>query len=157
MAEKRKLRVGELAERTHKTVRALRLYEERGLLSPMERSQGGFRLYAENSIERVSLIDRLKSVGMSLNEIAELLSVWEGAESNQFGMNRLQEEYQRRLLQVQEQIAGLREVERLLKRGIEFIDGCQPCVAESPTCGCQDCDRFDTEDSNLVMVTGVTG
>ena len=157
MAEKRKLKVGELAERTHKTVRALRLYEERGLLSPMERSQGGFRLYAESSIERVSLIDRLQSVGMSLNEIAELLAVWEGAESNQFGMNRLQEEYQRRLLQVRSQIEGLREVEQLLKASIEFMDGCQPRVAESPSCGCHDCDRFDTADSNLVMVTGVTG
>ena len=155
--EKRKLKVGELADRTQKTVRALRLYEERGLLTPLERSQGGFRLYAENSIERVSLIDRLQSVGMSLNEIAALLDVWESAESNQFGMNRLQEEYQRRLEQVRAQIAELREVERLLETGIEFMDGCQPCVAESPSCGCHDCDRFDAADSNLVMVTGVTG
>ena len=36
------LKVGELAEKTGKTVRALRLYEERGLLTPSTRSQGGF-------------------------------------------------------------------------------------------------------------------
>ena len=92
MSVERKLKVGELAERTNKTVRALRLYEERGLLTPAERSQGGFRLYSSHSVKRVSLIDRLQSVGMSLSEIYDLLSIWNDAETNQFGMRRLQEE-----------------------------------------------------------------
>ena len=40
------LKVGELAKRTGKTVRAIHLYEELGLLAPAVRSKGGFRLYS---------------------------------------------------------------------------------------------------------------
>ncbi len=40
------LKVGELAKRTGKTVRAVHLYEELGLLDPAVRSKGGFRLYS---------------------------------------------------------------------------------------------------------------
>ena len=47
------LRIGDLAEKTGKTKRALRLYEEMGLLVPSERSTGGFRLYHEGNAERV--------------------------------------------------------------------------------------------------------
>ena len=43
--EPKLLRIGDLAEKTGKTKRALRLYEEMGLLVPSERSSGGFRLY----------------------------------------------------------------------------------------------------------------
>ena len=65
------LRVGDLAQRTQKSVRALHLYEELGLLLPIERSKGGFRLYsddrdklrdAEAQIERLQqLRDELRS------------------------------------------------------------------------------------------------
>ena len=156
MSVERKLKVGELAERTNKTVRALRLYEERGLLTPAERSQGGFRLYSSHSVKRVSLIDRLQSVGMSLSEIYDLLSIWNDAETNQFGMRRLQEEYKRRLVDVRARIEALEEVETLLEEGVAFIDGCKPCIPQESGCGCTECDRFDATDSDLLMVTGVT-
>ncbi len=40
------LRIGELARRTGKTNRTLHFYEELGLLAPMSRTKGGFRIYA---------------------------------------------------------------------------------------------------------------
>ncbi|MET0284562.1 MAG: MerR family DNA-binding transcriptional regulator, partial [Polyangiales bacterium] len=43
------LRVGDLAKRTNKTVRALHLYEEHGLLTPAQRSSGGYRLYGRDA------------------------------------------------------------------------------------------------------------
>ena len=47
------LRVGDIAKATGKTVRAIHLYEELGLLAPVTRSSGGFRLYDPAAIERV--------------------------------------------------------------------------------------------------------
>ena len=47
------LRVGELAKRTGKTVRAIHLYEELGLLAPAVRSKGGFRLYSGKAVTRI--------------------------------------------------------------------------------------------------------
>ena len=46
------LKVGELAKRAGKTVRAVHLYEELGLLAPAVRSKGGFRLYHGRAVTR---------------------------------------------------------------------------------------------------------
>lgn len=151
------LKVGELADRTGKTVRALRLYEERGLLAPSMRSPGGFRLYNQGLVDRVVLIDSLQSVGMSLAEIAELLALYDGATTPKDGMKSLRAEYQHRLEEVRRRIETLRTVERLLDRGVEFMDDCDPCAQASLGCACHDCDRLETAGPELLMVTGLTG
>src|SRR5512138_3267239 len=46
------MRVGELAKAVGKTVRAMHLYEELGLLEPRARSEGGFRLYGPEAVDR---------------------------------------------------------------------------------------------------------
>ena len=60
------LRVGDLARRTGKTVRAIHLYEELGLLKPAARTRGGFRLYEQSAADRVRWIDLLHDLGFSL-------------------------------------------------------------------------------------------
>ncbi len=57
------LRIGDLARLTGKTVRAIHLYEELGLLHPATRSSGGFRLYERSAVERMRW---LRSVATSL-------------------------------------------------------------------------------------------
>ena len=151
-----RLKVGELADLTGKTVRALRLYEERGLLSPSLRSEGGFRLYDEVLADRVRLISSLQSVGMSLAEIADLVSIYDGSQTPQAGMQVLKSEYRRRLADVQSRIETLKSVEVLLEKGIDFLDGCHPCDRESLGCACNQCDRLESGESELLMVTGMT-
>ena len=46
------LQIGEVAERTGVTQRTLRFYEEKGLLKPPSRMDGGFRLYSEADVKR---------------------------------------------------------------------------------------------------------
>src|SRR5262249_58437891 len=70
------LRVGDLARQTGKSVRAIRLYEEMGLLEPATRSSGGFRLYHPEAVERVRWIDLLNGLGISLHETVEALNRW---------------------------------------------------------------------------------
>ncbi len=66
--------IGEVAERTGVTQRTLRFYEERELLTPTKRMVGGFRLYSENDIARVSLIKKLQDLlGLSLADIKEMV------------------------------------------------------------------------------------
>jgi DNA-binding transcriptional MerR regulator len=67
------LRVGDLAKRTGKTVRALHLYEEHGLLAPAQRSSGGYRLYNRASELRVRWIDKLQQMGFSLTDIKQIV------------------------------------------------------------------------------------
>ncbi|MFE3516745.1 MerR family transcriptional regulator [Streptomyces sp. NPDC059166] len=65
------MRIGELADRVGVTARALRYYEEQGLLAA-ERSDSGQRHYAEAAVDRVRLIRELYAAGLSSKTIAEL-------------------------------------------------------------------------------------
>jgi DNA-binding transcriptional MerR regulator len=66
--------IGEAAERTGLTQRTLRYYEEKGLLRPPSRMEGGFRLYSEADIERLQRIKELKDLlGFSLADIREMI------------------------------------------------------------------------------------
>lgn len=67
------MHIGELAERTELSHRTIRHYDAIGLLTPSERSDGGFRLYTQNDYSRLMLIRRMKPLGYSLEEMGELL------------------------------------------------------------------------------------
>lgn len=72
------LQIGEVAERTGVTQRTLRFYEEKGLLRPPSRMDGGFRLYSEDDVRRVEQIKRLQSLlGFTLAEIKEMVEAEE--------------------------------------------------------------------------------
>ena len=85
MAEVRKvaadepyLQIGEVADRTGVTQRTLRFYEERGLLKPPSRMDGGFRLYSDDDVARVEQIKRMQSLlGLTLAEIKEMVEAEE--------------------------------------------------------------------------------
>jgi DNA-binding transcriptional MerR regulator len=66
--------VGALAARTGLTVRTLHHYDTIGLLSPSGRSEAGYRLYSEKDVHRLQHIVMLRSLGVSLPEIASVLS-----------------------------------------------------------------------------------
>jgi MerR family transcriptional regulator, thiopeptide resistance regulator len=67
------LRIGELARRTGLTVRTLHHYDEIGLLSPADRSEGGHRVYGDGEIRRLYRIVSLRSLGFPLDAIAAVL------------------------------------------------------------------------------------
>jgi len=68
------LQIGEAAERAQLTQRTLRYYEEKGLLKPPSRMDGGFRLYSAEDIERIDRIKELRDLlGFSLAEIKEMV------------------------------------------------------------------------------------
>jgi len=69
-------RISQLAERTGVPATTLRFYETAGLLSA-ERTAAGYRVYGEEAVERRSFIAAAKRLGLPLEEIAELLVVWE--------------------------------------------------------------------------------
>jgi DNA-binding transcriptional MerR regulator len=67
--------IGAVAERTGLSLRTLRHWDEVGLVTPSGRSDGGFRLYTESDVERILLVRRMKPLGFSLDEMADLLDV----------------------------------------------------------------------------------
>ncbi|MGG7305720.1 MerR family transcriptional regulator [Curtobacterium sp. AB451] len=69
------MHIGDLAERTGLSHRTIRHYDEVGLLRPSGRSEGGFRLYTDTDLARLLVIRRMKPLGFSLEQMAELLAV----------------------------------------------------------------------------------
>lgn len=67
------MQIGELADRTGLSLRTIRHYDEIGLLVPSGRSDGGYRLYTEEDLDRLLLIRRMKPLGFSLESMKELL------------------------------------------------------------------------------------
>jgi DNA-binding transcriptional MerR regulator len=71
-------KIGEVASRTGVTQRALRFYEEKGLLQPPERMEGGFRRYSDDDITRIEFIKKLQDLlGFTLSEIKEMVEAEE--------------------------------------------------------------------------------
>src|SRR5438270_1665269 len=96
------LKVGELAKRTGKTVRAIHLYEELGLLSPAVRSKGGFRLYSGRAATRIEWIQKLQDLGFSLTEIKVFLRGWEDCDAAPQAMDRIREIFADKLRETKE-------------------------------------------------------
>ena len=67
--------IGEVAQRLGLSLRTVRYYEEVGLVTPAERSPGGFRLYDDDAVERLELIKQMKPLEFSLEETRELLEL----------------------------------------------------------------------------------
>lgn len=113
--------IGEVAERTGVTQRTLRFYEERGILQPSQRMEGGFRLYSDQDVERIELIKRLQNLlGLSLAEIKEMVDAEEVLRQiratfrpdREIGARRDRLDQVRRALQLQREIVD-RKLEQL--------------------------------------------
>jgi MerR family copper efflux transcriptional regulator len=69
------MHIGEIAEKTGLSLRTLRHYDEIGLLRASGRTEGGFRLYTHDDLQRLLVIRRMKPLGYSLEEMIALLRV----------------------------------------------------------------------------------
>jgi DNA-binding transcriptional MerR regulator len=95
------VRIGDLATEARVSVRALRYYEEQGLLASA-RSQSGQRLYGDAAVNRVRLIQQLYAAGLSSKTIAELLPCVDANESTPESRARLAAERDRINMQIAE-------------------------------------------------------
>src|SRR5438552_4021481 len=104
---RRRLKIGELSKLSGKSVRALHLYEELGLLTPAERSKGGFRLYGTDAVTRVRWIGHLNDLGFSLSEIQAVSLDWQNGHSGPEAMKSVRSLYEQKLADTRDQIERL--------------------------------------------------
>ena len=93
------LRIQEVAAETGLTTRAIRYYEEIGLLEPAARSDGAYRLYDASDLERLRFIKSLRDdAGFSLAQIGQLLEDELARERNRERLKTAQDPDERRAL-----------------------------------------------------------
>jgi len=93
------------------STRTIKYYEELGLVSPENRSPGGFRLYNASDVERLQRILRLKGMGFSLAAVREFLAVRDAAKeaTRERVLAETTEHLRSREREVAERIAKARE------------------------------------------------
>lgn len=105
------LTIGVLAKAAGVGVETVRFYQRKGLLLEPPRGLGSVRRYRAMDIERLRFIKAAQELGFSLNEVRELLSLEEGGSCRD--VRRLAET---KLLLVEERVAGLKRIERVLAK-----------------------------------------
>ncbi|HST02276.1 MAG TPA: MerR family transcriptional regulator [Usitatibacter sp.] len=150
-------KIGDLARQTGKTVRALHLYEELGLLSPASRTHGGFRLYEPRAAERVRWIDLLHGLGFSLQEMRQLLEGWWNAELGPEAMGRLRRLFESKLEETREAVKRHQQLERELEDGLAYLEACRECKTPATAVeGCVHCRQDHGMREEPALLAGIT-
>ncbi len=121
------LKVGDLAGKTKKSVRALHLYEELGLLTPTARSLGGFRLYDESALTRIRWIELLQESGFTLHQIQDLLKAWQSTHYGPDAMKVVRETFEKRLSETRAAIERFAALEQELLGSLQYLNTCESC------------------------------
>ena len=113
-APTRLLRIQEVAAETGLTTRAIRYYEELGLLEPAARSDGAYRLYDASDLERLRFIRSLRDdAGFSLTQVGQLLEDEVARERNRDRFRTTHDPDERRALIVEARDRAQRQVSLL--------------------------------------------
>ena len=72
IGKSKSLKIGGVAKRARTSVHTIRYYEKMGLMERPGRSDGGFRLYGRDSVNRLQFIQKAKNLGLSLGEIKRI-------------------------------------------------------------------------------------
>jgi DNA-binding transcriptional MerR regulator len=108
-------RIGQVAHETGVSIDTIRFYEKQGLLKRSPRTEGGFRLFGANDIERLKFVRKAQELGFSLNEIRELLVL---KAEHLPACSHVKELLELKLTAVGQKINELQALERSLKRAL---------------------------------------
>ena len=147
--------VGDLAKASGKTVRAIHLYEDLGLLKPHERSKGRYRLFGHDALVRVRWITKLQNLGFSLSQIQELVRAHDGSAGAQSAAGRLREVYLEKLAETRGKLAELQKLESELVESLHYLHSCDTsCEPKVPVQACPTCVRHPDKNDAPELVLG---
>ncbi len=122
------LTIGKVAKAANVHVETLRYYERRGLVPKPPRSLSLYRRYPESTVRRVRFVRHAQTLGFSLREIRELLSLRAAPKARCTDVKRRADT---KLRDIQEKIRALQAMHRALKRLVSQCDGTLP-ASECP-------------------------
>jgi MerR family mercuric resistance operon transcriptional regulator len=96
------LKISQVAEQANVNIETIRYYERQGLIPKVPRTEGGYRQFSSETIERIKFIKRGQELGFTLTQVKKILSVSDGKEYNchdiqQFALRKI-EEVERKIL-----------------------------------------------------------
>lgn len=136
------MKIGDLAKVTQTQAETIRFYEREGLLHEPPRSNGNYRMYGAEHLERLSFIRHCRSLDMTLDEIRALLRFQDAPRENCHAINDVLDEHIehvarriRELKALQKELKTLREQCEGVAAECGILDGLKKVNARKPTHG----------------------
>lgn len=149
------IRIGDIARHTHKSPRAVRLYEEMGLLGSVFRTEGGHRLYDGEVLERIAWIDKLQALGFSLPQIKGLLGEWTESVHGPQAMSKVRDLFRAKLEETRAQIKTLESLSLELEESLAYLESCESCRPSTLLGACACCQEPHAVQREPPLVAGL--
>ncbi len=108
------LLVGEIAKKAGVNLQTVKYYERRRLLLPVHRKDSGYRVYDEESVQRLKFIKQAQELGFSLREIEQLLELRSSSSANK--CSKVVKKAEVKLKEVGEKMKHLSRMEKVLQK-----------------------------------------
>ncbi|MDP9601622.1 Cu(I)-responsive transcriptional regulator [Variovorax sp. NFACC27] len=112
--------IGEAAQRSGVSARMVRHYEGLGLLPAVARTESGYRQYGEADIHTLRFIKRSRDLGFSMEEIAELVGLWNNRRRTSSSVKRIAEKH---LGELEQRIADMQSMRNTLAHLVHCCHG----------------------------------
>ncbi len=113
-----KVNISDVAKKTGLTSKAIRFYEEKGVVTPPLRSENGYRSYSVRHLDELTLLRQARQVGFTLDECRELVALFNNP-------SRHSADVKARTLQKADEIAAhIEELHAMRARLLALAEAC---------------------------------
>ncbi|MEM0981195.1 MAG: heavy metal-responsive transcriptional regulator [Cyanobacteria bacterium P01_H01_bin.58] len=106
------LRIGQVSTQSNLPVKTIRFYEDRGLIQAAQRTTGGFRMFYPSVLTRLSFIRRSQALGLSLNDIQDILNI---SDSGERPCQKVRHKFQSKIVEIEKRIIELKNLKTQLR------------------------------------------
>ncbi len=135
----RLMRIGDLAKKAGTTMRTIRYYEQLGLIAPVARTKGGFRLYEEENLRKLRVIKNLQHLDTPLAQVKAFFDERQHGRIASEVAPGMASFLQRQLEEMEGRIAQYRAMQASLRETIEILQCCSECSLEPGPEVCSRC------------------
>jgi MerR family transcriptional regulator, copper efflux regulator len=102
------MQIGSVAEQSGVPTKTIRYYESIGLIRQAQRSGSGYRVYGEHDIQTLRFIQRARSLGFSVHDVAGLLGLWQDSQRTSNQVKTLAESHRDKIDRKIAELQGMR-------------------------------------------------
>lgn len=108
------MNIGQAAEASGVSAKMIRYYESTGLIPKTVRTEAGYRVYSDTDVHTLRFIRRARDLGFSVDQIADLVSLWRDRQRASKDVKRVALEHvdvlERKIAELQEMAATLKHL-----------------------------------------------
>ena len=121
---------GELAKKCNVSVRTVQYYDERGILIPSELTEGGRRMYSENSVVTLETICFLRNIGLSIKDIASVLTSEESKDVVNLLLSQQIESLENEITENEKKLSSAKQIQKIIN-SYEYNDASEETLHDA--------------------------